>query len=181
MKKTWIVAATLMSFGVLGELGQTQTASAATKLGTSVPQSLRGTWYDLNSQMGIMRVKMTAKTYSISTGFFIKGKWTPNWNGGRTYKLGKKVKLHKTFTISAKNNQRGYRTITVRHYNYSYVKSQYKLTKSRWHQTQVLDHKARVYSNKGQFETTDSYPSELVQHSNPAKYFYDEFGIGSVD
>lgn len=175
MLRASLALVTLTSVGLAGT-----TANAATKLGNSVPKSLWGTWYELNSQSGIMRVKLTAKTYSISKGFFIKGKWTPNWNGGKTYRLGKKVKLRKTFTITAKNNKKGYRTITARHNSYSYVKSQYKRTTSKYSKQVVLGHRAMTYTNKHTPTMSDTYPSELAQYANPAKHFYDEFGIGSL-
>ncbi|AYM01912.1 hypothetical protein [Levilactobacillus yiduensis] len=172
MKKTWIIAATLMGFGVLGGLGQTQTASAATKLGTSVPKSLRGTWYSQTSQAGIRRIQITGKTFYVSTGFFNKGKWQPNWNGGKVYKLSDKVVLNKTFTISAKNNKAGYRTISMRHDKLLRAIHLMKRVKGG------LRNRTRTYSNAGVLNTDENY-LVFKQHANAAKYFKVNFGMGS--
>jgi len=37
-----------------------------------------------------------------------------------------------------------------------------------------------TYTNKHTPTMSDTYPSELAQYANPAKHFYDEFGIGSL-
>lgn len=83
--------------------GTTASAKART-----TPQELRGVWIRSIGDSGFMQYHIGKNTFWVNYGMYNSGKW--DRNGGRTVKLGSKVKKNKMFTLS-KKNKKGYRTL----------------------------------------------------------------------
>ena len=99
----------LMTVATVGAAIPGTTANAATR---TVPQSLRNTWFAWGGEAGAHKIKITAKTYTNTFGWYRHGKWIVNGTK-YTLKLGKKVKKNKTFTLSKRADKNGYRTLTT--------------------------------------------------------------------
>ncbi|MFD1454429.1 hypothetical protein ACFQ44_01890 [Levilactobacillus lanxiensis] len=101
------LALSLLGLGIVGATGVSTTTAHAAKL-SAVPKNLRGSWGTLGEDFYM--VTFTKNSFSFSDVTQTKSK---NWVMQKStdfyqhLKLGKKVKVNKTFTIS-KKNKHGY-------------------------------------------------------------------------
>lgn len=154
----------LIAAAMLGLWGfGTQNASAA----KTVPANMRGSWYQNGGeeQGTILRIKMSATTYSISLGHFVGDRFVGNWNANKTLKLAKKVKRNKTFTLAKKGKKY---VIKTNMSDWGPINSTLWVRKKHLRFDWQKKFKGKIVAG--------IQLGNLTKHTDPAGYFFQLFG-----